>query len=170
MTTNRKHYIEGVIMSIHTEEDDLKMQRSLNDLHSGLDDDFEIEVTVPPGGVLFGRYNGTYIVSKKYFVTLGMGESPITDVMVKDRSIFYSWANHPMFKIGDGSARIDGKYLFPKKILINYDRNSVEMDFEMFEIVEKGTHVGYVAKPDNATMEFEHAYTQRSYKIDRIAI
>ena len=122
-----------------------------------------------PDGVPFGC-KGTNIVRKKYFVSLAMGESPITDAMVKDRSILHAWANHPMFKVGEGSVKIDGKYLFPKKILIDYDRNSVEMDFEMFEIVENGIHSGYVANPDNAMMNFEYAYVQDGYKIRKIEV
>ena len=163
-------------MSIHTEEDDLKMTRSLHDLpyqkalKRGLGDDFDVEVTGVPDGVPFGYKKGTNIVRKKYFVSLAMGESPLTDAMVKERSIFCEWANHPMFKVGDGSVKIDGKYLFPKKILIDYDRNAVVMDFEMFEIVENGVHSGYVAKPDNAMMNFEYAYEQDGYKIRRIAV
>lgn len=162
-------------MSVHTEEEDLKMTGSPLDLpyqkvlKSGLGDDFEVEVTGVPDGVPFG-YKGTNIVRKKYFVTLSMGESPLTDAMVKERSIFSQWANHPMFKVGDGSVKIDGKYLFPKKILIDYDRNAVVMDFEMFEIVENGVHSGYVAKPDNAMMNFEYAYEQDGYKIRSIEI
>lgn len=166
-------------MSIHKEEEGKYWSSRPNDdtpfqsvLVSDLGDDFEVETVDDdvPAGISQGYQNGTRILRKKYYVSLGMGDNPITDAMVKERSIFYSWANHPMFKIGDGSARIDGKYLFPKKILINYDRNLVEMDFEMFEIVEKGVHAGYVTKPDNATMEFEYAYIQRGYKIDRIPI
>ena len=122
-----------------------------------------------PDSVPFG-FKGTYIVRKKYFVNLAMGESPITDAMVKDRSILYAWANHPTFRIECGSTRIDGKHLFPKKILIDYDRNSVEMDFEMFEIIEDGAYVGFIAKPDNVTMEFEYAYVQDGYNIRRIAV
>ena len=139
---------------------------------SDLGDDFEVETIDDdvPAGISQGYQNGTRILRKKYYVSLAMGDNPITDAMAKDRSIFYAWANHPMFKIGDGSARIDGKCLFPKKILIDYDRNSVEMDFELFEILENGSHFGYIAKPDNATMEFEYAYVQRGYKIDRIPV
>lgn len=163
-------------MSICEESNNFSTSGPLSDssfekaLKRGLGDDFDIEVTGVPDGVPFGYNKGTNIVRKKYFVTLAMGESPITDAMVKDRSILYSWTNHPMFKIGDGSVKIDGKYLFPKKILIDYDRNSVEMDFEMFEIVENGVHSGYVAKPDNVTMEFEYAYVQDGYKIRKIEI
>ena len=163
-------------MSIHTEEDDLKMTGSPLDLpyqkalKRGLGDDFDIEVTGVPDGVPFDYNKGTNIVRKKYFVTLAMGESPLTDAMVKERSIFCQWANHPMFKVGDGSVKIDGKYLFPKKILIDYDRNSVTMDFEMFEIIEDGIHSGFIAKPDNAMMNFEYAYEQDGYKIRKIEI
>lgn len=162
-------------MSIYTKEDEDKFVRSLHDspyrkeLESDLGDDFEIECDDDTNRVPVG-YKGTHIVRKKYFVSLGMGESPITDAMVKDRSILYAWANHPMFKIGDGSVRIDGKYLFPKKILIDHDRNVVVMDFEMFEIVENGTHAGYVTKPDNAMMNFEYAYVQDGYKIRKVDI
>lgn len=152
-------------MSIHTEKDDLKMTRSLLDLG----DDFEIESTAVPEGVPFG-YKGMRIVRKKYYTTLAMGESPITDAMVKDRSILYEWARHPMFNIGDGSVRISGKYLFPKKILIDYDRNLVEMDFEMFGIYDNGSHTGYIPKPDKSVMTFEHAYVQDGYKIRKINI
>lgn len=152
-------------MSIHTEKDDLKMTRSLLDLG----DDFEIESTAVPEGVPFG-YKGMRIVRKKYYTTLAMGESPITDAMVKDRSILYEWARHPMFNIGDGSVRINGKYLFPKKILIDYDRNLVEMDFEMFGIYDNGSHTGYIPKPDKSMMTFEHAYVQDGYKIRKINI
>ena len=151
-------------MSTHTEENDLKT-RSLHDLG----DDFDIEVTGVPDGVPFD-YKGTNIVRKKYFVSLAMGESPLTDAMVKEKSIFYAWANHPMFNTVDGSTRIDGKYLFPKKIMIDYDRNAVVMDFELFDIIENGVHAGYVAKPDNAIMDFEYAYEQDGYKIRKIEI
>lgn len=163
-------------MSICEESNNFSTSGPLSDssfekaLKHGLGDDFDIEVTGVPDGVPFDYNKGVNIVRKKYFVTLAMGESPITDVMVKDRSILYAWTNHPMFKIEDGSARIDGKYLFPKKILIDYDRNAVTMDFEMFEIVENGVHSGYVAKPDNAMMNFEYAYVQDGYKIRKIEI
>ena len=157
-------------MSIHTEEDDLKMTRSLHDLPYRKSLKSGIEVTGVPDGVPFGYKKGTNIVRKKYFVSLAMGESPLTDAMVKERSIFCEWANHPMFNVGDGSVKIDGKYLFPKKILIDYDRNTVTMDFEMFEIVENGVHSGYVAKPDNAMMNFEYAYEQDGYKIRKIEV
>jgi hypothetical protein len=163
-------------MSIHTEKDDLKMQRSLSDspfqkaLESDLGDDFELEIDNVPEGISLGYRNGTSILIKKYYVSLAMGESPITDAMVKDRSILYSWANHPMFNIGDGSVRISGKYLFPKKILIDYDRNSVEMDFEMFGIYDNGAHTGYIPKPDKSMMTFEYAYVQDGYKIRKIDI
>lgn len=162
-------------MSIHTKEDDLKMTRSILDLpyrkalKSDLGDDFEIEATAVPNSVPFD-YKGTRIVIKKYYVSLGMGESPITDAMVKDRSILHEWSKHPMFNIGDGSVRIDGKYLFPKKILIDYDRNSVEMDFEMFGIYDNGSHTGYIPKPDKSMMTFEYAYVQDGYKIRKIGI
>lgn len=152
-------------MSIHTEKDDSKMTRSLLDLG----DDFEIEAAAVPNGVPFG-YKGTRIVRKKYYTTLAMGESPITDAMVKDRSILYEWAKHPMFNIGDGSVRISGKYLFPKKILIDYDRNLVEMDFEMFGIYDDGSFTGYIPKPDKSAMTFEYAYVQDGYKIRKINI
>ena len=161
-------------MSICEESNEFSTSGPLNNssfeksLKSGLGYDFDIEVTSVPDGVPFDYNKGTNIVRKKYFVTLAMGESPVTDAMVKDKSIFCTWANHPMFKVGDGSVKIDGKYLFPKKILIDYDRNSVEMDFEMFEIVENGIHSGYVAKPDNAIMNFEYAYEQDGYKIRKI--
>lgn len=162
-------------MSICEESNNFSTSGPLSDssfektLKRGLGDDFDIEVTGVPDGVPFG-YEGTNILRKKYFVSLAMGESPITDAMVKDRSILYAWTNHPMFRIEDGSTRIDGKYLFPKKILIDYDRNSVEMDFEMFEIIEDGIYAGFIAKPNNVTMEFEYAYAQDGYKIRKIDI
>ena len=163
-------------MSICEESNNFSTSGPLSDssfektMKRGLGDDFDIEVTGVPNGVPFGYKKGTNIVRKKYFVSLAMGESPLTDAMVKERSIFCEWANHPMFNVGDGSVKIDGKYLFPKKILIDYDRNSVTMDFEMFEIVENGVHSGYVAKPDNAMMNFEYAYEQDGYKIRKIEV
>lgn len=137
-------------------------------LKSELGDDFEIkDVDAPKGSFLDHKY-GTHILRKTYFTYLSIEESPITESMVKDRSILYKWAKHPEFNVGDGSLRIDGSRLFPKKIVINYDRNSVEMDFEMYEIIENGEHRGFVTKPDNASMRFEHAYVQTGYDIKKI--
>lgn len=135
-----------------------------------LGDDFEVEMVkaVIPGVASFEHEQGTRILRRKYYVSLAMGESPITDVMVKDRSILYKWTKHPEFNVGYGSLRIDGTRLFPKKILINYDRAMVEMDFEMYEIIENGEHRGFVTKPDNASMRFEHAYIQSGYDIKKI--
>ena len=163
-------------MSIHTEKDDLKMARSLLDLpyqktsKPDLGDDFEVEmVKADIPGVASNEYEpGTRIVRKKYYVSLAMGESPFTDMMVKDRSILYKWTKHPVFNVGDGSLRIDGTQLFPKKILINYDRCMVEMDFEMYDIIESGRHRGYITKPAGASMRFEHAYVQSGYEIKKI--